>query len=151
MLKATSFVKIFLFLQEEYFNPLSSYLTFCGTHIIVHMSSYCNRMFFYFIIIIFFIFGHPTAYGAPRPRIRLELQLWPKLQLQQCPNLNPLCRARDWNASQLSPDTADPIVPQQKLPNCILICLTQLSDFDWYCGLCIVNCFPAPCTAYEPR
>ena len=43
----------------------------------------------------FFLFGHPAAYGVPRPGIRSELQLQPKPQLWQHRILNPLYWARD--------------------------------------------------------
>ena len=52
----------------------------------------------------------PTAYGAPRPEIRSEPQLW------QCWILNPLCWARIKSATQCSQDMADPIAPQQRTP-----------------------------------
>ena len=58
---------------------------------IILVSQSCNFFFFFF----FFLFGHPKAYGAPRPGIRSELQSWPKPKLWQCQILNSLCRLRN--------------------------------------------------------
>ena len=41
----------------------------------------------------FFSFGHPMAYGGPRPRIRSVPQLQPVLKLWQGEHLNQLCLA----------------------------------------------------------
>ena len=46
-------------------------------------------------IFFFFHFGHPRAYGVPRPGIWSKLQVQPMPQLQQCWILNPLCHTRD--------------------------------------------------------
>ena len=68
-----------------------------------------------YLFIYLFIFGCPTAYGVPRPGMRTELQLPPKLQLQQYWNFNPLCQPGIQSASQCSQDAAKPVVPEQKL------------------------------------
>ena len=47
--------------------------------------------------------GHLKTYGVPGPGIRSELQLRPKLQLQQCRILNPLCWAGDWTCVPVLP------------------------------------------------
>ena len=70
--------------------------------------SHCN-LFFCFL---FSFFGCPVAYGVPGPGIRSEPQSWPKPQLWQHWILNPLCRLGIKPSSQLSQDSAKPVVPQ---------------------------------------
>ena len=53
---------------------------------------------------LFLFFGHPAAYGVPRPGIRSKPLFCPMPQLQQRWILNPLCWARDQPLSQRSRD-----------------------------------------------
>lgn len=50
-----------------------------------------------------FFFGHPTADGVPRPRIRSEPQLRPKLQEARC--LTHRAPAGEWNQCPSTPQT----------------------------------------------
>ena len=62
-------------------------------------------------------FGHPKAYGVPRPGIRSQPELQPTSQVWERWILNPLAWAGDGTCvPQGSRDAADPIGPQQKLP-----------------------------------
>ena len=65
----------------------------------------------HWISIYLLISGRPTAYGAPSPGTRSELQLWPKPQLWQRRTLNPQCWARDW--------TCVPALPRCHWSHCV--------------------------------
>ena len=86
----------------------------------------------------FFFFGHSVAHGTPGPGIRSEPQSRPKLQLRPCGILNPLCQA-----GQGSQDAADPIVPQQELPN-VCVCVCVLFCFVLFCFWSFVFLGPHP-------
>ena len=47
-----------------------------------------------------YFFGHPSAYGVPRPGVRSEPEL------HHCKVLNPLCQARDWTPVPVFPRMA---------------------------------------------
>ena len=49
-----------------------------------------------FFFCLFLIFDHPMPYGVPGPEVRSEMQLPPKLQLQQYQILNPMSWAGNW-------------------------------------------------------
>ena len=75
-----------------------------------------------------FIFGHPVAYEVPRPGIRSEAQLWPKLQLWQRRILNSLCQARD--------RTCIPALPKCHRSHCT----TAGTVFVLFCFVICRNC-----------
>ena len=65
--------------------------------------------------IFFPVFGHPAAYGAPRPGIRSELPQ-PTLQLRQCWISLTHCAGPGIKlVSQHSQDTTNPVAPQLEL------------------------------------
>ena len=66
-------------------------------------------------------FGHPVAYGAPRPGIRSEPQSGTKLWLQQCQILNPLSQARDW--------THIPMLPRHCQAHCAMAGAPRLNCY----------------------
>ena len=78
--------------------------------------------FSFFLLFSFFSFGCPMAYGVPRPGIRSELQLRPRLQLWPCWILNPLCRAMD--------QTCVPALPRS-LQSCCATAGTPAHHFCW--------------------
>ena len=71
----------------------------------------------------FFFFGHPATYGVPRPGIRSELQLQPKLQQLQRQILNPLCQTED--------QTCVPVFP--RCHKCPCITMRTPSLFHLFC------------------
>ena len=74
-----------------------------------------NTILFYFIL--FFIFGHPKAYGVPGPGIRSELQLSKAAAildpLTDCTRLG--VKPESWHCR----DTADPLAAQQEHLNTV--------------------------------
>ena len=65
----------------------------------------------------FFFFGHPTTYGVPGPGIRSKLQCDPCWSCGNAGSLSHCAELGIKHASQHSTDTADPIAPQQELPD----------------------------------
>ena len=53
--------------------------------------------------LLFFIFGHPAAYGVPGPGIRSKPKSQPLPQVQQCQILNPLCWPGDQTHASVLP------------------------------------------------
>ena len=82
---------------------------------------YYGRQTFTYLLFIYFIFDGPEACGVPRPGIRSEPQLWPKLQLWQCWIPNSLCLEEDQTCIPVLSRHRQSHVPQQELL-IILIC-----------------------------
>jgi len=55
-----------------------------------------------------FLFGCPSVYGVPGPRIISELQSWSEPQLRQHRILNTLCLARNWTCVSGLPRLCSP-------------------------------------------
>ena len=54
-----------------------------GVHLVFHLLfSFFLSFFFFFYLFIYLFFGHPAAYGVPRPGIRSEPKLQPNPQLR---------------------------------------------------------------------
>ena len=70
-------------------------------------------MFIIIIIIIIFLFGHPTAYGVSRPGIRSKPQLQLMCSCSNAGSFNHCARLRIEPVSWCCRDAANPIVPQR--------------------------------------
>ena len=70
-------------------------------------------LFIYLFKVFFAFFGHPMAYGIPRPGIRSELQLRAMPQLYNAGSLTRCAGVGIEPAFLCSRDTADSVGPQQ--------------------------------------
>ena len=83
----------------------------------VTMNYACRTFVLPFNFCLFFIFGHPQAYGVLGPGIRSELQLQSKLQMWQCWILNPPGR-RNLPGQGLNLRPSTPKIPLISLSHC---------------------------------
>ena len=84
----------------------------------------------------FFFFGHPVAYGVPRPGIRSNPQLRPMPQLQELKSLNHCAGPGIQSASQC-PEMLPILLCHSRNSNTVL--LTQVHStlgFTLYCTFC---------------
>ena len=81
-------------------------------------------------MIFFFIFGCPKAYGVPRPEIRSEPKLRPKLQLQQCQILTILRWDGDQTCVLVLPRCLQSCCTTVGIPNMIMLLHELLEGRD---------------------